>query len=289
MKTILVLTDFSKLSKVAVSYAIGIAKKMEAKIILLSVINASSSSNTLMNWKKLEEAMIKGAKRDADLLMEEIKKEQGKIEITYRSILGFPIQDVIDQFALKNKVDYIVMGTKGATGLKKVSMGSNATAVINNSSIPVLVVPGATTFKTIKRIVYATDFKNLGSEIKTIALFAQFFNASIHVLHVVKDSTKSDIEKLERNMAQMAKEEQLISTAKYSKIHFHVVKSQDTAKALDKFVVDNAADLLAMFTHRLDFYEKLFGKSITRQLAFHSKVPMLTFNKTNLKLKKSAA
>ena len=65
MKTILVLTDFSKLSKVAVSYAIGIAKKMEAKIILLSVINASSSSNTLMNWKKLEEEMVRDAQQDA--------------------------------------------------------------------------------------------------------------------------------------------------------------------------------------------------------------------------------
>lgn len=287
MKTILVLTDFSKLSKVAVSYAIGIAKKMEAKIILLSVINASSSSNTLMNWKKLEEEMVKGAQQEADQLMQEIKKEQGTVKITYRSILGFPMQDLIDQFVVKNKVDFIVMGTKGATGLKKVAIGSNATAVIDNSSVPVIVVPGETAFKSIKKIVYATDFKNLVTEIKTITLFAQHFNAPVHVLHVVKDSSKSEMEKIERNMAQMAKEEQLISTAKYPKIHFHVVKSQDTAKALDRFVVDYKADLLAMFTHKLDFFEKLFGKSITRQLAFHSKVPMLTFNKTNLKLKKA--
>jgi hypothetical protein len=37
-----------------------------------------------------------------------------------------------------------------------------------------------------------------------------------------------------------------------------------------------------LFTHKLDFYEKLFGKSVTRQLAFHSTVPILTFNKTNI-------
>jgi len=283
MKKILVLTDFSKLSQVAISYAIGIAKKMEANIILLSVINASSSSNTLMNWKKLEEEMVKGAQRDADELLAALKKEQGKVKITYRSVLGFPLADMIDQFAVKNKVDLIVMGTKGATGLKKVTIGSNASAVIDKSSVPVVVVPGENAFKAIKKVVYATDYKNLVTEIKTVAKFAQYFNAPVHVLHVVKDSTKGEMEKTGRNMEQMVRE--LIAAAKYSKIHFHVVKSDNTAKAVDKFVVDNKADMLTMFTHRLDFYEKLFGKSITRQLAFHSTVPLLTFNKTNLKLK----
>lgn len=284
MKKILVLTDFSKLSQVAISYAIGIAKKMEAKIILLSVINASSSSNTLMNWKRLEEEMIKGAQRDADELLGALKKEQGKVKITYHSMLGFPLADMIDQFAVKNKVDLIVMGTKGATGLKKVTIGSNASAVIDRSSVPVVVVPGENTFKAIRKIVYATDYKNLTTEIKTVVKFAQYFNAPVHVLHVVKDSTKGEVEKTGTNTEQMASE--LIAASKYSKIHFHVVKSDNTAQAVDKFVVDNKADMLTMFTHRLDFYEKLFGKSITRQLAFHSTVPLLTFNKTNVKIKK---
>lgn len=283
MKTILVLTDFSKLSKIALVYAIGIAKKMNGKIILLSVINASSSSNTLMNWKKIEEKMVKAAQEDADQFILEVKAIESKVDISYQSILGFPIEDTIDEFAVKNKVDFIVMGTKGATGLKKALIGSNTVAVMDSSSVPVIVVPAETPFKSIKKIVYATDIQNLQSEIKIIARFAQAFDAPIHVLNVVKDYSKKDSGKLERNMTQMAMEEKLIRTTKYSKIHFHVVQSEDTASAVDKFVKDQKADLLAMFTHRLDFYEKLFGKSITRQLAFHSKVPMLTFNKTNMK------
>lgn len=275
MKTILVLTDFSKLSKVAVTHAIGIAKKMEAKMILASVINASSSSGTRANWKKLAKEMIKSAQQDADRLMAEIKKEQGNVEITYQSILGFPMADMIDEFAIENKVDLIIMGTKGATGLKKVTIGSNATAVIDNSSVPVIVVPGENTFKTIRNIVYATDNKNLATEIKTMVRFATFFNAAIHVIHVVKDSTKKEMEELERNMSQ-------VSNFNYPKISFHVLKSARTSSALDKFTIDNKADLLALFTHKLDFYEKLLGKSVTRQLAFHSTVPILTFNKTNI-------
>jgi nucleotide-binding universal stress UspA family protein len=122
MKTILVPTDFSKASKVAVLFAIGIAKKIKASIILLSVINANSS--TMRNWKKLERELIKIAQQDADKLLSEVKAETATVAITYHPILGFPIEDRIEQFAVDNKVDFIVMGTKGATGLKKTFMGN---------------------------------------------------------------------------------------------------------------------------------------------------------------------
>lgn len=284
MKKIVVLTDFSKLSKVAVSYAIGLAKAIEARIILISVINASSSPKTLSNWKKLEGQMIKGAKADADLLIREVTAEAGEIEISYDSIFGFPLADMIDTFVVKNKIDFIVMGTKGATGLRKALIGSNAAAVIDKSSVPVMVVPGKAQFKSIRKIVYASDIQNLPGEIKAVAQFARFFDASIDVLHVVQGHSKKEMEELERNMARILKEEQLIKTANYRKIQFHVLNSKNIPDAVDKFVSDQNTDVLTMFTHRLDFYEKLFDKSITRKLAFHSKVPMLTFNKTNLKV-----
>ena len=286
MKKIVVLTDFSKLSKVAVSYAIGLAKAIEARIILVSVINAGSSPKTLSNWKKLEEQMINGARADADLLMSEIRTEADKIEISYESILGFPLADTIEKFAKKNKIDFIVMGTRGATGLRKALIGSNAAAVIDKSSIPVMVVPGKAQFKNIRNIVYASDIQNLPDEIRAVAQFAKFFDAAIDVLHVVQGHSKKDMAELERNMARISKEENLIKTAKYPKIQFHVLSSKNIPDAVDKFVSDQNTDVLTMFTHRLDFYEKLFDKSITRQLAFHSKVPMLTFNKTNLKVGK---
>jgi nucleotide-binding universal stress UspA family protein len=167
------------------------------------------------------------------------------------------------------------MGTKGASGLKKVVMGSNAAAVIDNSSVPVIAVPGQTEFKAIKKIVYASDMVNLSEEIKTIAMFASLFNASIHVLHDIdKDSAKKiDVKKTVSS---------LVRQTKYDNISFHVSKSDHVAEEVDAFVANQKADLLTMFTHKLDFYEKLFGRSVTRHLAFHVNVPLLTFNKTTL-------
>ena len=274
--TILVPTDFSKLSKVAVLYAVRVAKKLKADIILLAVINMHSSSASSIQWNKLEDELIKIADQDAEQMIREVKEQiKGKLEITYRYIMGYPVEDMIETFAIDNGIDLIIMGTKGASGLKKVVLGSNATAVINNSSRPVIAVPGETEFKQIKKIVYATDMDNLNEEIKTIAQFASLFNAAVKVFHVIHEDSGKKISR--RKIT-----DDLIKLAKYPKISFHISRNDSIADEVDKFVIDQKTDLLAMFTHHLDFYEKLFGRSITRHLAFHARVPLLTFNKTTL-------
>jgi len=273
---ILTPTDFSKLSKVAVSYAIRLAEKLGAEVVLMAVINNNSYSRASMHWRKLEDEMVNMAKQDAQQLMGEIHAEIGdRVKVSYEYIVGFPVEEMIENFVVQNGIDMIVMGTKGATGLKKVMMGSNAAAVIDNSSVPVISVPGETEFKKIKKIVYATDLENIYEEIRTLAMFAGLFDAEIQILHVIpSDSAKQiDSNKIVSD---------LIIQGKYPKITFQVSKNDHTADEVDAFVVAHKADLLAMFTHKLDFYEKLFGRSVTRQLAFHAHVPLLTFNKTTI-------
>lgn len=75
----------------------------------------------------------------------------------------------------------------------------------------------------------------------------------------------------------------LVKKMKYEKISFHLSKNDAVPEAIDNFMVDRKADILIMFTHKLSFFEKLFSRSVTRKLAFHSYIPMLTFNKDNLK------
>lgn len=274
--TILVPTDFSKLSKVAVLYAARIAKKLKANVVVLAVISMNTSAATSIKWKKLQDEMIKMAKQDADQLIDEVRSQiKGKLEITYEYINGYPVESRIETYAVENRVDLIVMGTKGASGLKKVIMGSNTASVIGNSSIPVIAVPGETEFKPMKKIVYASDMTNISKEIKTLLRFAGIFNASIRVLHVIPSNStnKVDVKKIVAD---------LVKQSKYSKISLKVLRNDHIADAVDLFVADQKADMLAMFTHKLGFYEKLFGKSVTRQLAFHAHVPLLTFNKTTL-------
>ena len=276
MKTILVPTDFSDLSTVALRYAVQVAAQLKASIKIVSVVNVNTTSQTLMKWQKLEEEMLQIAEDDASRIIDEIRSEFGKkVDIHYQSLRGFPVEVVLDHFAVEDKVDLIIMGTKGATGVKKALLGSNAVAVIDHSSVPVLVVPGDAVFHGVRRIVYATDMEDLDAQIKIIAPYAKLFNAEISVLHVVptRDTAEIDVKQILGDLTK---------TSHYKAISFHVLKNDHVADAVEQFSKEHG-DLLALFTHKLDLYEKLFGKSITQHLAFHAKLPLLSFNKTLVK------
>lgn len=274
--TLLVPSDFSPPSRIAVFYAAELAKSLHANVIMVAVINPNPTSETLLHTKKLEEEMIAAFSQDAEELMHEIREKVAyPPSIEFHTATGFPIDEVIDGLVKKYNADMIVMGSKGATGLKKVLLGSNAVAIINNSTVPVAVIPENATFAPLKRIVYATDMNSYREETKTVAMFASLFDAQVKILHVLRGDSARVVD------ADSIVNE-LIGLTNYDKISFEIMRGDDIAEAVDTFVTQTDADLLAMFTHHLDFYEKLFGRSVTRRLAFHTRVPLLTFNKTTL-------
>jgi len=272
--TILIPTDFSKLSKVAIQYAVSIGKKLKAKLILLSVVYLDSPPGRgVLNVKYLEDRMTENAVEDCAKLISEIRSEnRGKIDITSLVIKGFPVENVVTNYAHHNDIDLIVMGTKGATGLKKIILGSNTAAVIDKSRIPVIAVPEFARFTSLKNIVYATDIANLKDELKTVVSFARGFKAGVHILHIVPPRGESKLD-VKETVAKLRK------AMDYKKSTFTVSLHDDAAEGIDEYILKHKTDMLAMFTHRLTFFEKLFGKSVTRQMAFLGNVPLLTFKK----------
>lgn len=272
---ILLPTDFSKLSKVAVLYAAKLAKKLNAEIVLIHAvfINSPPRAQAALKTNQILDAMIDNAKQDFVYLTNEVKQEAGnKIGISYKIVKGYPVEDVIETFAHNNDIDLIIMGIKGASGLIKVLIGSNATAVIGNSNIPVIAVPEHARFNNIKHIVYASDMLALNKEVKTLIQFAQLFDSFIHILHIVSSNSKKKIDKIKI-------QNDLISKYNYPHISVHVSLNDDIVEAIDEYIADVKADLIAMFTHKPTFFEKLFGKSVTREMAFHSWIPLLAIKK----------
>jgi nucleotide-binding universal stress UspA family protein len=276
MMTLLVPTDFSKASKKAIQYAIGLTKKINARVILLHVVKSNTSGETLLKWRRLEEEMVKIAREEGEALIKELKKNVGsKVKFSFEYRHGYEFAQVVNRFVEEHDVDLIVLSTHGATGLKKVLMGSNTASLINTSLVPVIAVPADATIKAIKKIVYATDMVSLEEEIKTITMFADLFKASVNVVHVTpaKPDKKFDPEKFSKN---------LIKISKYKKVSFNFVKNENITAGVDAFVAKQKPQLLAMFTHKLSMYEKIFGKGVTRRQTFNVTVPLLSFNKTTL-------
>ncbi|MBK8808301.1 MAG: universal stress protein [Bacteroidales bacterium] len=106
----------------AVHYAVKMAKKLDAEIVLLNVIFISAPPRAMVAVKvrAIEDSMVDNAKQDSIQLIKEIKAEnKGKLNISYEIIKGYPVEDVVESYAIHNNIDLIIMGTKGATGFDK--------------------------------------------------------------------------------------------------------------------------------------------------------------------------
>lgn len=272
MVNILVPTDFSALSKVAVLYAIKIANKLDGNITLLHVVTISAPVRVSMHdkMKELEEDLIRFAERDLNKLTKEVyKSSKTNSPIQCSVVRGGDFNLAVKKEAKRLKTGLIVMGTKGASGLKKTVVGSNTASIIESSQIPVLAIPKRAQFKGFKDIVYASDLKNIEKELKTLIPYAENFGSTIHLLHIAV--TGKEVEALEEKV------DKVVHKLGYENIVSLVLVDRDIEGAIDQYINVSKADLLAMFTHKLNFYEKLFDRSMTRKMAFQSSVPLLAF------------
>jgi nucleotide-binding universal stress UspA family protein len=272
MVNILVPTDLSELSKVAAQYAIKIANKMDGNITLLHVINIIQPTRATMRLrlKALEQELMDVAKEDLDTMVTELSKSLKTTQpIKTRIVKGASFNDTVKREAKKLRTGLIIMGTRGASGLKKYVMGSNTASVIEISHVPVLAVPELGTFKNFRNVVYASDLAHLEKELKTLIPYLEKFDSTVHLIHVAQSlKTVSILEK---------KIDAIVQKSGYKNVICRVMVNKNIDEAIDHYVDVTKADLLTMFAHDRSFYEKLFDRSMTRKMAFHSKVPLLAF------------
>jgi len=91
----------------------------------------------------------------------------------------------ISEFAKKNNIDFIVMGSHGTSGIEEFFVGSNTEKVVRTSKIPVLVVKKPASEFQIERVVIAGKYKGKNmKEFKKIMKFLEMFDPEIYLLRV---------------------------------------------------------------------------------------------------------
>ena len=272
MVNILVPTDLSDLSKVAVLYAIKIANKLEGTITLLNVINIIHPTRAALRLrlKTLEEDLVDIANEDIEKLVIEVSKQVKTTQpIKVKVVRGSSVIDTVKREANKLHTGLIVMGTRGASGLRKYILGSNTASVIEVSHVPVLAVPELSHFKNFKNVVYACDLTHIEKELKTLIPYLEKFDSTVHLIHIT--SSLKGLSALEKKI------DHEVQKCGFKNVIVRVMVNKKIDEAIDYYVNAKKADLLTMFTHDPTFYEKLFDRSMTRKMAFQSKVPLLAF------------
>jgi nucleotide-binding universal stress UspA family protein len=142
LKRILLPTDFSKYSQVALEYAAALADKFGAEIHLLHVtqnlaVFIPDMVNVMPPVGPSPEQMASAVKAAFDRLIQEQKLDRFKVVTESRE--GTPFYEII-QYGKDKAVDLIVMGTHGHSGLAHVLMGSVTEKVVRKAPCPVLTV-----------------------------------------------------------------------------------------------------------------------------------------------------
>lgn len=268
---ILIPTDYSMLARKAAEYAVSLSANIDAEFVLLHCDNIPRPSYSFVN--KLDDILRDEAKKTGNELIESIKESTGiNATITCDFTFGDPIE-VLERYSKEHDIDLIVMGTKGESVIQNKIFGSVAAGVLEHVSCPTLFIPAEAECNKPENIAFATDLTNVDEEIEELIAFAQFFNATIHVVHVYPDMI--DPSTFDEESTKL----QLIANSNYPQITFNAVMDSDIIAGLDKFVESDHPDMIAMFTYKTGILEYLFNTSYTEEMAMHSKTPLLIMRK----------
>ncbi|MGZ3930581.1 MAG: universal stress protein [Bacteroidia bacterium] len=268
METILVATDFSAPGTNAVNYAASLAKYFGTKLVLANACPIIVSGDPALPIDM--SALIDASSKELEATRKRLIKENYDFGIDYYSGVG-SAYSVIKEAADKYGADLIVMGMTGEAGkIKEHLIGSNSLAVARDFTIPAIIVPEGVHYKRIHHISFACDRESMEDSMLTFAAryFTSIFDAELEVVTV----EKTEHELVGESPKTFPFMEKKFQALKHRQV---CIKDDDAATALEYYFRFHETDLVMVNPKKHSFFRRLFSGSVTSQLAFHSRVPLL--------------
>jgi len=180
------------------------------------------------------------------------------------------MQHVVDE----NKIDLIVMGTKGETDSMNKVFGSIASHVVNNVKCPVLIIPKGHHQYNINEVLFATDFHFTNNIAEYLAPFIQLAKEFTPFIHVVQFKKGKEPGPHVENVEEQ-KMENLLKDVGHS---FHFIEDGKVEDGLFEFAQKHHSDLIVIVTRHYSMWEKIFHQSLTKKVAMHSEIPVLVLH-----------
>lgn len=266
---IVLLTDFSPLSKVAMQYALKMAAPLEANFTILNIVRVDGIPKANLRTKQIEKSVALVSQEEGNALVAELRAQvKGNYKLEFKPVKARTVSEMVRKYVAKHPTNMVVMGLQGASAMKKARLGGTTVSVIDECPVPVLAIPALANYQNLKHIVYASDLKNIQKELDIIVEFAKIFESAVHMIHVAPVMDK----KVETAIQTV---EGVIQKMNYNKLDFKLILEEDVTMAIAGYIKETKADLLTTFTHKLSLEEKIFGRSVTRKVAYQAITPLL--------------
>lgn len=279
MKKILVPCDFSKQAINAFRFALDCAREADAEVHLVNVLELPvMHDSVLMPVLSFEETLLKELKAKSEVEFSAIKKKYTeKTDMVLSDTLFGSISPTLLRYADQQAIDIVIMGTKGASGVKEFLIGSNAEKIVRNATVPVIAVKKYVKMSSIKNIVFPNTLNTELQEdlLMKVKAMQNFFKAALHIVWVNTPnnftSDKSTFKRLEAFAKRFL----------FKNYTIHVFNDFYEEDGIINFAKAIDADMIAMGTHGRKGLAHILSGSIAEDVVNHLELPIWTYTLRN--------
>lgn len=284
MKNIIVPTDFSETANHALNFAIEFNEKIQGQITLVHVIELPSYAFAMTGEMGVVTPF------DADKNQKEVRHNVNKKLAKYEELVrnagqqvgsviktGNPYKSITTEIDDK-EADWIIMGSKGASGIKEIVIGSNAERIVRHAKCPVFVIKRETHVAEMEEVVFGTDLSTHHDEIAEKACEIQHLLGM--KMHVVKARTPynfiSNVEVIEKQLEEFSVRNECLKNYTLNCIEDDYIED-----GIIKFAEEKGADMIIMGTHGRTGLSHLYSGSMTEDIVNHSSIPIVSLKITH--------
>jgi nucleotide-binding universal stress UspA family protein len=285
LKHILVTTDFSEFSRMALKQAIAIARLHGSDLTLLHLMPPEPVIYSAL------EPNAYAAELDRDRLLpqiEELEEEEGLSSVPHQFLVERgALEDVLQKVVDERHISMLMLGTHGRSGLRKVFLGSIAEEIFRMASCPVMTVgpeisSQLLTHGKFRSILFATDFSAGSKQALPYAIgFAQESQARLIMLHVLEEQSVTAMylhdqlmKDARQQLTEMVPPQSMLASTDFELVNGYPVES------ILRVAQQHDADLIVLGVHK----SRGFGArasahlpwTIAHSVVCHAKCPVLT-------------
>jgi nucleotide-binding universal stress UspA family protein len=260
MNTVIVPVDFSETSLNAARYAVKLLTgHYGVNMILHNVYEKPSQAAESLD--KLEK--LKASLMDIGTVKTTVLAEEGSDFITE-----------LEKLARHQQADLIIMGITGRSALGQTFIGSNTLKIVQRKVCPVLIVPPDALYRDVKNVLLTSDFKNVISSTPSVPIkkLLKAFRPNLHIINVDSEHYVALTEEYQEQRAQLK------DMFKEFNPEFYFLGLYDVDEAINQFAHDKDVDFIIVIHKEHSLLSKLFVKSHTKKLAYHSSIPVLALH-----------
>lgn len=277
MKHILIPTDFSSNSWNALEYALNLLTNERCLFYILHVDelrNSDIQGNSLMVMTSPKRI---SAKENLQLLLKKISNLPSNALHQFIALEEYGnLIDLVRKTVEEKRIDLIVMGTKGASGIKASIIGSNTGNIITRIACNVLVIPENTIIKNPIKIGFPTDFNLFYTYpiLNSLTEILEISNAKLEVIHVTQSKPNfSNTQVI--NQAYLNDYLKELFTENHS---FNHILGKNVRDSILNYIEENKIEMLTMVAKNLNLFQQVFFNNSVEELSHQTSIPLLVMH-----------